>query len=82
MTAATKLRAIVKLAELATAIELLAAAQALEFHAPLMPGAGVKQAYDIVRRLVAPLTIDRSMSRDIEQVRDAIVAGEFAELLS
>ena len=80
MTAATKLRAIVKLAELATSIELMAAAQALEYHAPLMPGAGVKQAYDIVRRLVAPLTIDRSMSRDIETIRDAIAVDKFAGL--
>jgi len=80
MTAATKLRAIVKLAELATSIELMAAAQALEYHAPLMPGAGVKQAYDIVRQLVAPLTIDRSMSRDIETIRDAIAVDKFAGL--
>jgi histidine ammonia-lyase len=82
MTAATKLREIVKLAELSTAIELMAAAQALEFHAPLAPGLGVKQAYQIVRQLVAPLTQDRSTSRDIEKIRDAIVAGEFAGLLS
>jgi len=82
MTAATKLRAIVQLAEMATAIELMAAAQALEHHAPLAPGVGVKQAYQIVRKLVAPLTTDRSMSKDIENIRDAIVRGDFVELLS
>ncbi len=59
MTSATKLRSIVKLAEMATAIELMTAAQALEYHAPLAPGRGVKQAYEIVRKLVAPLTTDR-----------------------
>ena len=80
MTAATKLREIVKLAELATAIELMAAAQALEYHAPLAPGAGVKQAYAIVRQLVAPLTQDRSMSSDIEKIRNAIVAEKFANM--
>jgi len=80
MTAATKLRQIVNLAEMTTAIELMAAAQALEYHAPLAPGAGVKQAYAIVRKLVAPLTQDRSMSRDIEKIRDAIVAEKFAGL--
>jgi histidine ammonia-lyase len=79
MTSATKLRGIVKLAELATAIELLTAAQALEYR-PLAPGRGVKQAYDIVRKLVPPLTQDRSMSGDIERIRDAITAGEFAGL--
>ena len=81
MTAATKLRSIVQLAEMTTAIELMAAAQGLEYHAPLAPGAGVKQAYAIVRNLVAPLTQDRSMSADIERIRDAIIAGEFAKLL-
>src|SRR6185436_2233544 len=48
MTAATKLRSIVQLAELTTAIELMAAAQGLEHHAPLAPGVGVKQAYEVV----------------------------------
>src|SRR5687767_7157482 len=82
MTAATKLRSIVKLAEMATAIELVTAAQALEFHTPLAPGRGVKQAYEIVRRLVEPLTQDRSMSGDIEQLRTAIVRGDFELLLA
>jgi histidine ammonia-lyase len=82
MTAATKLRGIVKLAEMATAIELVTAAQALEFHTPLAPGRGVKQAYQIVRKLVPPLTNDRVMSGDIEKVTVAIVNGDFDMLLS
>ena len=81
MTAATKLRWIVKLAEMATAIELLTAAQALDYRAPLAPGRGVKEAHRIVRTLVEPLTADRSMAADIENVRRAIVNGEF-DLLS
>jgi histidine ammonia-lyase len=79
MTAATKLRGIVQLAELATAIELLAAAQALEYR-PQAPGLGVKQAYETVRRLVPPLTVDRAMSSDIEKIRAAIVRGDFQSL--
>jgi histidine ammonia-lyase len=81
MTAAVKLRSIVKLAELSTAIELMTAAQALEYHAPLVPGRGVKQAYEIVRKLVPPVKIDRSMAPDIERIADAIRSGDF-ELLS
>ena len=81
MTAATKLRTIVSLAELSTAIELLVGAQALEFHAQLAPGRGVKEAYKIVRKFVAPLTVDRSMSADIERVQEAIVRGDFESLL-
>jgi histidine ammonia-lyase len=52
----------------------------LEYHAPLAPGVGVRQAYQIVRKLVAPLTTDRSMSKDIESIRDAIVSDKFAGL--
>jgi histidine ammonia-lyase len=77
MTSATKLREIVKLAEMATAIELVVAAQALEYHAPLAPGRGVKQAYEIVRAHVAPLTQDRVMAGDIEKLKTVIVRGEF-----
>jgi histidine ammonia-lyase len=80
MTSATKLRAIVRLAELATAIELMAGAQALEHHAPLTPGRGVKQAYEIVRRHVPPLTQDRAMAGDIEKLKAAIVRGDFGLL--
>ena len=40
----------------------------------------MKQAYDIVRRLVPPLTQDRAMSGDIEKVRAAIVRGDFESL--
>jgi histidine ammonia-lyase len=77
MTAATKLREIVKLAEMATAIELMTAAQGLDFHAPLAPGRGVKQAYEIVRGLVPPVTQDRAMAGDIERLAEAIRRGDF-----
>jgi histidine ammonia-lyase len=80
MTAATKLRAIVELAELATAIELICAAEALEYRAPLAPGRGAKRAYDIVRTHVTRLTVDRSMSADIEKIASIIRAGGFDSL--
>ena len=80
MTSAIKLRSVVKLAEMATAIELMTAAQALEYQAPLAPGRGVKQAYEIVRKLVAPVTTDRVMSGDVEKLTSAIVRGDFAAM--
>ncbi|HZE73131.1 MAG TPA: histidine ammonia-lyase [Pyrinomonadaceae bacterium] len=82
VTAATKLRSIVELAEHVTAIELITAAEALEYRAPLVPGRGVRQAYEIVRRQVSRLTADRSMSRDIEQIVAALRDGDFDLLLS
>jgi histidine ammonia-lyase len=81
MTAATKLRSIVDLAEHAVAIELITAAQGLEYRAPLAPGRGVKAAYDLVRARVAPLVADRSMTADIERIAEAVRAGEFDSLL-
>ncbi|HSE33703.1 MAG TPA: histidine ammonia-lyase [Pyrinomonadaceae bacterium] len=77
VTSATKLRAIVDLAEFGTAIELITAAQALEYRAPLMPGRGVKAAYDVVRKHVSPVLMDRAMSADIESIVAAIQRDEF-----
>ena len=80
MTAATKLRSVVDLAEQAIAIELITAAEGLEHRKPLAPGRGVKQAYETVRALVKPLNNDRSMSADIGRVVEAIDTGEFDSL--
>jgi len=80
MTAATKLRAIVDVAEMATAIELMTAAQALEFRLPLRPGRGVKQAYDIIRAGISPTNSDRSMSADIELIVELIKEDRFGKL--
>ncbi len=77
MTAALKLRTIVENAESLFAIELLAAATALEYRRPLKSGAGVERAYGKLRSFVLPLTDDRAMSEEIERVSLAIRAGDF-----
>jgi histidine ammonia-lyase len=77
MTAATKLRSIVENAEYMTAIELVAAAEGLEYRAPLRPGRGVKKAHELVRKHVPRLTADRAMSAEIEKIAMAIRSGEF-----
>jgi histidine ammonia-lyase len=81
MTAATKLRTIVQNAEYVIAIELLAAAEGLEYRAPLLPGVGVRRGYETIRRHVDRLTEDRALSPDIEKLVQAIRAGEFDEAL-
>jgi len=63
-------------AERALAIELLAAAQGVEFLAPLEPGAGVRAAHDFVRSLSATLVEDRPLGGDIEMVAEAVASGE------
>ena len=77
MTGALKFRTIVDNAELLVAIELLAAAEALEFRRPLKGGVGVERAYQTVRSIVPPSMEDRSMSRDIEVIATALREGKF-----
>jgi histidine ammonia-lyase len=62
-------------AERALAIELLAGAQAVEFLAPLEPGAGSRAAHEHVRSLSPRLREDRALALDIERVAEAIRDG-------
>jgi histidine ammonia-lyase len=59
-------------AERTLAIELLAGTQAIEFLAPLRPGAGVAAVHDFVRSFSPRLIDDRSLTDDIEQAAAAI----------
>jgi histidine ammonia-lyase len=80
MAAARKLRRVVECLEYVLAIELIVAAQALEFHRPLRPGRGVARVVDVVRDHVAALDGDRTLTDDIERLRTALRAGAFAAL--
>jgi len=62
-------------AERVLAIELLAGAQAVEFHAPLEPGVGARVARELVRSISPRLRDDRSLADDIEALADAIRDG-------
>ena len=77
MTAALKLRTIVENAEHAIAIELLSAAEGIEFRRPLKAGVGVEEAYERVRSISEAVDADRSMSPDIARVAAAIQEGVF-----
>lgn len=65
MAAARKVRRAVGLLELVLAVELLCAAQAVEFHRPLRSGPGVEEALETVRGRVSRLDGDRVLSGDI-----------------
>jgi histidine ammonia-lyase len=77
MTAALKLRSIVENAEMVLAIELMTAAQALEYRLPLKAALRVEAARARVRKFVAPLREDRVLSGDIQQLASAVRAGAF-----
>ena len=68
MVAACKFRTVVYNVERIFAIELMCAAEGLEYRKPLKPGLGVQNAYDKVRNQVARLTGDRALSADIERL--------------
>jgi histidine ammonia-lyase len=80
MAAAWKLRRVVHNVRHVLAIELMCAAQGLDYRKPLRPGAGVAQALRAVRALVAPLEGDRSLSTDIGVLADAVAAGKFDDV--
>ena len=77
MTGALKLRQIVEHAERIVAIELMCAAQALEFRKPLKPSRTVEQAYEAVRQVVPHLDRDRVLAKDIDAMASALRAGQF-----
>lgn len=71
-TSAHKLLRILEEARQVVAIELMSAAQMLEFRKPLKPGAGAQQAHEIVRSYVAKLDHDRVLAPDINALAQAI----------
>ena len=78
MAAAWKLQRIVRNVRAVLAIELMCAAQGIDYRAPLRPGVGVARAHRTVRSLVPRLTADRVLSTDIAMLADAIAAGRLS----
>jgi histidine ammonia-lyase len=79
MTAARHAREIVEAAELVVAIEVLAAAQALDLRAPLAPAAGTRAARDAVRAIVPFLDRDRELAPDIDAVVGSVREGSLVD---
>ena len=77
MGAAWKLRRIVGNVRNILAIELMCAAQGLDYRLPLTAGRGAATGQRLVRELVAPLGQDRVLSTDIHVLADAIERGHF-----
>lgn len=77
MGAALKLDQIVSNVQGILSVELIAAAQGVDFHAPLKPGKGVAEAIARLRAEVPPLEADRSLSRELEKISGMIREGAF-----
>lgn len=63
------------------AIEILCATQAIEYRAPLNPGAGTARLVAAIRGVVPPLEADRSPSAEIESVSGLIEDGTISSLV-
>jgi histidine ammonia-lyase len=78
VTSAHKVLRILEQAQQVVAIELLCAAQMLEFRKPLKPGVGVQSAYERVRAYVPMLDHDRVLAPEIALLAQAVKQGAFA----
>ena len=75
MTGAIKLRQIVEHVERVLGIELMCAAQALEFRRPLKSSGRIEEAHDAVRGIVSRLERDRVLAQDIDAMAEAVRSG-------
>ncbi|TLZ84808.1 MAG: histidine ammonia-lyase [Methanobacteriota archaeon] len=76
MAAALKARQSLENAARVVALEVLAAAQGLEFLKPLRPGIGPRAAHAFVRSGVPPLVDDRSLAPDANRILEWMATGE------
>lgn len=72
VTASQKAARILKNSEYITAIELLCAAQAVEYRGIEKLGKETKKAYNAIRRIVPMLKEDRALNEEIEKLRQVI----------
>ena len=79
-TSALKALRILEQVQQVVSVELLCAAQMLEFRKPLTPGEGVQRAYELVRSYVPRLEADRVLAPDIVTLTNAVKSGAFASL--
>ena len=81
MTAALKLRRILENATNVLAIEAVAAAQGIDFLAPLAPSAREQKAHAAIRAVCPKVEKHRSLAEDFARVAQRITAGEVAAAL-
>jgi histidine ammonia-lyase len=79
MTTAIKTRQILENANAVIAIELMAAAQAVDLRKPIKPGKATQIAYDIVRKYVKKLEEDRPLFDDINKLAAVVKSREILD---
>ncbi len=74
-----KARRCIELCARVVAIEMLCAAEGIEYHRPLKSGDVVERAHGLIRSVAPRLVADRPPSPDIEAVARLIFQGRFGE---
>jgi histidine ammonia-lyase len=82
MTAAIKLKKIVENTRNTMAIEAMAAAQALDFLAPLKTSKVLQAAHAAIRAVCPTMDKDRVMYQDFVRIAEVIAAGKISEELA
>ena len=80
MTAAIKLKRVVENTRNVLAIEAMAAAQALDFLAPLKSSKRGQAAHAAIRSVCPTMERDRAMYLDVAKISSLIASGKLAEL--
>jgi histidine ammonia-lyase len=80
MWSALKLKKVVWNAAQVVAIELVSAAQALEFHRPLKSGRRVEAGLAVLRKKVKASKGDEVLSGKLEAAREMVLSGAFEEI--
>jgi histidine ammonia-lyase len=81
MTAANKLKKVVENTRNTLAIEAMAAAQAIDFLAPLKTSKPLQQAHAAIRAVCATMDKDRVMYQDFARIAELIASGKVAAVL-
>jgi len=79
--AAHKSSSILENCQYVVAIELLTGAQAVHLRGDSGLGKGTKRVYQAIRKVVRPLTQDRSSHEDIERVFELVKNGQVSEVV-
>jgi histidine ammonia-lyase len=80
MSAARRLDPMLRNVRDVLAIELLAACQGIDFHAPLQTGIEARKAYALVRGASLRVSDDRTLAPDINAVSVLVETSRFSEL--
>lgn len=77
--AALKLRQVVENVNMVIAIEMMCAAQGIDFLAPLKPGKGTMKAHESIRAVVPFLDEDRNISIDMQNLNTMLSSSDFID---